>query len=190
MVDISKTIVAKSDQLNAGDLIGGGVTVTIERVEIRHEDQPISIFLREGYQPFKPCLSMRRVIAKLWGLETDNWVGRRLTLFCDPSVMWAGKREGGIRISHMDGIKTKIDIPLRASKHKVAIYTIEPLQAQQSKHNSANIDAIAKSMNACTDMAALEGIAKTIRDFNLQAQEKETLAAAYRQKRSALEAVR
>ena len=190
MVDISKTLVAKSDQLNAGDLIGGGVTVTVDSVEVIRGKQPISIFLREGYQPFKPCLSMRRVIAKLWGLETNSWVGRRLTLFCDPDVRWAGERAGGIRISNMDGIKAKAQIPLRESQHRVVTYTIEPLEAQQSKNNSANIDAIAKSMNACTDMAALEGIAKTIRDFNLQAQEKETLAAAYRQKRSALEAVR
>ena len=32
MVDLSKTIIAKSDQLNADDLLGGPITITIEDV--------------------------------------------------------------------------------------------------------------------------------------------------------------
>ena len=34
MADITATLQAKSDQLNASDLIGGPITVAIERVDV------------------------------------------------------------------------------------------------------------------------------------------------------------
>lgn len=129
MADISSTIKAKSDQLNAGDLIGGGVTVTVKSVSVGGRDQPVSIQLHEDYQAFKPCLSMRRVLAKIWGLESDGWLGKQMTLYCDPTVKWAGKEEGGIRISHMEGVKANEPVPVtvRKNKRETITYNIESL---------------------------------------------------------------
>lgn len=130
MVDISQTIKAKSDQLNAGDLIGGPVTVAVKAVTSTRGDQPVSIQLQEDYQPYKPCLSMRRVLAKIWGLESDLWIGKRLTLFCDPTVVWAGKEEGGIRISHMEGMSKMVPVTVRKNKRSTTTYNVEPLVIQ------------------------------------------------------------
>lgn len=127
MANIGSTIKAKSDQLNAGDLIGGGVTVTVKSASLGGRDQPLSIELQEDYQTFKPCLSMRRVLAKIWGLESDDWIGKQMTLYCDPSVKWAGKEEGGIRISHMEGVKVTVPVTVRKNKRETMTYNIEAL---------------------------------------------------------------
>lgn len=141
MDDISKTIVAKSDQLNASDLLGGPITVTVERVNIvKSADQPVSIHITGGWQPFKPCLTVRRILAKLWGTSSKNWVGQSMTLYCDESVMWAGERAGGIRVSHATGIESRQEVITRASKHKVMAYLIEPLSIELPAYQDASID--------------------------------------------------
>lgn len=37
--------------------------------------------------------------------ETDEWLGHKIVLFVDKSVMFGGKRVGGIRITHMPNAK-------------------------------------------------------------------------------------
>ena len=136
MANIGQTIKAKSDQLNAGDLIGGPVTVTVKNVDVSRGDQPVSIHLHEDYQTYKPCLSMLRVLAKIWGLESDLWIGKQLTLYCDPTVMWAGKEEGGIRISHLEGMSQKVKVTVRKNKRSTIDYEIEPLKVEQRKQEA------------------------------------------------------
>ncbi len=128
MDDISETLIAKSDQLNAADLVGGGITVKIESVIVnKGQDQPVSISIGNGMQPYNPCKTMRRLLAAIWGTSSAAWVGNSMTLYCDMDVMWAGQKAGGIRISHVTGIASAREIPLRSSKHKVTTYTIQPL---------------------------------------------------------------
>jgi hypothetical protein len=65
MLDLSKTIAPRSDQLNADDLIGGPRTITITGVKLVAEDQPVAIsFDNDEGKPWKPCKSMRRVLVK------------------------------------------------------------------------------------------------------------------------------
>lgn len=142
MDDISETLAAKSDQLNAADLVGGGVTVTIEAVKVnKGSDQPVSINIGQGMQPYKPCKTMRRLLAAIWGTSSVNWVGHSMTLFCDMEVMWAGQKAGGIRISHVTGISANRDIPLRSSKHKVTTYTITPLVIRLPEYTDESIQS-------------------------------------------------
>jgi hypothetical protein len=126
--DISHTIIAKSDQLNASDLLGGPITVTVESVGVKQgRDQPVSIKIDGGYQPYKPCLTVRRILAKLWGVKSAQWVGRQLTLYCDESVKWAGEEAGGIRVSHMSNISGMQKVTTRASKHTATQSIIYPI---------------------------------------------------------------
>ena len=60
---LKDTIVPKSDQLNADDLITGPVTVQITSIKRGNQEQPISIGISGGFQPYKPCKSMRRVMS-------------------------------------------------------------------------------------------------------------------------------
>lgn len=115
-MDVSKTIVPKSDQLNADDLLAGPITVTILAVSEGPADQPVHIKINGGYQPYKPCKSMRRVLVFAWGKFADRWVGKSMRLYCEPSVKWAGEPVGGIRISHLSDIPGDLSVMLTITK--------------------------------------------------------------------------
>lgn len=124
--NLRDTIVPKSDQLNADDLIAAPMTVKITAVKRSNDEQPISIELA-GQRPYKPCKSMRRVLITAWGDDGRAWVGQSMTLYNDPEVKWAGVKVGGIRISHLSGINTDLEIALTATKGKRAQFSVKKL---------------------------------------------------------------
>jgi hypothetical protein len=129
-MDLSKTIIAKSDQLNADDLLTGPRTFTVVEVKPGSEEQPVSIVLAEWprNRPFKPSKTVQRILAYCWGAETDDWPkDPRMTLFRDEKVKWAGEEVGGIRVSHLSHIKGVQKVALQESKHKKSLHTIQPL---------------------------------------------------------------
>ena len=129
MSDMKPVIEPKSDQLNADDLIAGEITVTISKVSIRGgPEQPVAVhFEGDNGKPYKPCKSMCRVMVHAWGPDSSKYIGRSMTLYCDPKVKWAGMEVGGIRISHMSHIDDKLTMALTASKGKRQPYTVQPL---------------------------------------------------------------
>lgn len=130
MNDMSSTIVAKSDQINAADLIGSPRTITIKEVRIKAgEDQPVSVLIEGDSKSFRPCKGVRRLMVRVWGADASKYVGQSMTLFCDPSVTWAGKEEGGIRPSHMSGLDEPIIEFMRTSRAATKPYKILPLKA-------------------------------------------------------------
>lgn len=127
-MDVSNTIVANSDQINAADLTGSPVTVTIREVTKGNPDQPVHVHLKEiADKTFRPSKSMRRVMVKLWGADASQWAGKRVTLYNDPSVKWAGQPVGGVRISHASGISEPVRIPLQVARGKIEQVTVQPL---------------------------------------------------------------
>lgn len=128
-LDVSNAIVAKSDQINAIDLVGRDVTVTIVEVKPGPADQPVHI-ITDAYgpsRPFKASKTALRDIVQAWGTDSTAWVGRRLTLWNDPTVLWAGKPVGGIRVRAM----SHIDAPFKANhvitRGKTEQVMIQPL---------------------------------------------------------------
>jgi len=131
MNDMSQTIIAKSDQVNACDLIGAPRTITISEVRIKAgEDQPVSILIEGDKKSFRPCKGVRRLLVRVWGADASKYIGQSMTLFCDPGVTWAGKEEGGIRVSHMTGIGEPIVEYMRTSRAATKPYKILPLVAE------------------------------------------------------------
>lgn len=128
-MNISKAILAKSDQLNSSDLIGGPQTVTIAEMREGNSDQPVQIHLVEWPgRPFKPSKTVLRILDYAWGEETDDWPqGARMTVFRDPTAKWAGEEVGGIRVSHLSHITERFKIALRESQKKSVLYTVDPL---------------------------------------------------------------
>ena len=124
-----KTIEPKSDQLNADDLMTGPKVVTVTGWKRGSEaTQPIDITLKEC-KPFRPCKSMRRVLAALWGKDPSGWTGRQMTLYCDPKVRFGGSAVGGIRISHLTDIPEKgVEIQLTETRGKRAPFRVELLK--------------------------------------------------------------
>lgn len=156
-MDLSKTIIAKSDQLNADDLLTGPRTFTVVEVKPGSEEQPVSIVLAEWprNRPFKPSKTVQRILAYCWGAETDDWPpGAQMTLYRDEKVKWAGEEVGGIRVSHLSHIKGVQKVALQESKHKKSLHTIQPLAnapAPAPMPEPLTDDAIA----CCTDQEQL-----------------------------------
>lgn len=129
--NLRDTIIPKSDQLNADQLLGGDMTITITNVRRGDGDQPIIIgYHNDNGRPYKPCKSMRKVLIYAWGEDGNKWIGRSMTLFCDSSVMFGGIKVGGIRISHMSHIDKDIQVSLTATKGKKASHIIKRLEQQ------------------------------------------------------------
>lgn len=129
-MDLTDSIMPKSDQMNADDLLTGPRTFTIADVrETGSEQQPVAVTFVEFPQgrPYKPNLSMMRVMVAIWGKDTKVYHGRRLTLFRDESVVFGGKTVGGIRISHASHMKERRSIALTTKRGQRDPYVILPL---------------------------------------------------------------
>lgn len=127
-IDMTKFIEARSDQLNADDLIGGPRTITITRVAANDGDQPVNVYFQgDNGKPFRPCKTIRRVMVAMWGADASQYVGRSMTIYRDPSVQFGGMQVGGIRISHMSHIDGARDVVVMKSKGKKAAMKILPL---------------------------------------------------------------
>lgn len=134
------TITPKSDQLNADDLIAGPITVRVEAVKrSASPDQPIDVMIA-GHRPFRPCKSMRRVLIAIWGDQGSDWVGKSMTLYCDPAVKFGGVAVGGIRISHMTGIDKPVDLMLTTTRSKRSVYTVYPLDETPVDYPQADFE--------------------------------------------------
>ena len=62
-----------------------------------------------------------------WGKYKDEWIGRSMVLYCDDEVMWAGKAEGGLRVSHVSHIDKPISKMLAVSRGRKKLFTLLPL---------------------------------------------------------------
>lgn len=142
MSDISETLAAKSDQQNYDDYLIGPRTVTIKAVHVVQGEQPVVVELAEyPGRPFKPNKSMRRVLAKAWGPDSDVWVGRGLTLFGNPSVSYGGKAVGGIEIAAMSHIDKPLSLPLTVRRGQKSAFVVQPLAAPAQRDWQQEITA-------------------------------------------------
>jgi hypothetical protein len=150
-LDMRDTIIPKSDQLNADDLIGGPRTITITKVSRANTaEQPIAVsFDGDGGKPYFPCKSMRRVMVFVWGEYAETYVGRSMMLYRDAEVTWGGMAVGGIRISHMSHMDGPMVLALTATKKARKPYRVLPLVVEHPKEDRAQ--AIAASIIARVD---------------------------------------
>lgn len=141
--DLRATIVPRSDQLNSEQLMFGAIDITVTRVEVKSGEQPVTIHYEgEAGRPYRPCLTMRKVLVHAWGENGNNWVGRSMRLYCDPAVRFGKDEVGGIRISHLTDIPRDIRVSLTATKGKKALHEIKRMGAPTAVDTSA-IDAAA-----------------------------------------------
>lgn len=153
-MDMTESIVPKSNQLNADDLLTGPRVFTITEVTAGNAEQPFNFHYVGGEgRPWKPCKSMRRVIVRAWGPNTKQYTGRSLELFCDPSVKWGGQAVGGIRISAMSHIDAPIKINLTTTRGKRSPFTVKVLE------NAGGLaESIKQQFSKCASMEDLRAI--------------------------------
>ena len=127
-MNLSTTIIPKSDQLNADDLIAGPITIRVTAVEAGSAEQPVTIrYDGDKGRPYKPGKSMRRVLVHAWGSEGAAYVGRSMTLYRAPEIKFGGEAVGGIRISHLSHLNEPMQFALTETRGKRKQFRVEPL---------------------------------------------------------------
>jgi hypothetical protein len=156
MIDLRATVIPKSDQLNADDLIAGPLTITITAVEVPGGEQPVTIHYAGGDgRPYRPGKSMRRALINLWGPDGEVYIGRSLTLYRDEKVQFGGETVGGIRISHASHMDKPVTMALTATRGKRKPFTIQPLREaprQPSEKVLLGVKAILARIEAGEDI--------------------------------------
>lgn len=154
-MDLTDTIVPRSDQLNSDDLFASPRTVTITDVRAGNAEQPVDIHLAEyPGRPFKPSKTVRRILVAAWGKDGDAYVGRRLTLYRDPDVKFGGQDVGGIRVSHMSHIDKPMKLALTVSKGKKAPHIVQPLK-EDAAHPAPDYVADARAAKTLAEWRAV-----------------------------------
>lgn len=156
MSNMLSTIVPKSDQLNADDLIGGQtLTIKVTKVSVKTGDQPVSIYYEgDKGKPYKPSMSMRRVLVHAWGGDANHYVGKSIRLYRDPAVKWAGEAVGGICISHLSDIDRPFVIPLTVTRGNKKQHRVEVLATEQLPDPAPSV----AEYDACRDLEAFDSL--------------------------------
>lgn len=158
-MDMTQFTAPKSDQLNSDDLISGPRTITITKVAGNdgNREQPINVFYEgDDGKPYRPCLSMRRVMVAVWGANAADYVGRSMTLYRDPEVTWGGMAVGGIRISNMSHIDEPVTLALTATKKARKPFRVLPLAVAAAADRAKDAaDALIARFDAVPDAHAL-----------------------------------
>jgi hypothetical protein len=145
--DLRPSVVPKSDQLNAEQLLSAPMTITVNKVSIAASpEQPVVInYDGDNGRPYKPCKTMRKLLIFAWGQDGSQWIGRSMTLYNNPEVKFGGELVGGIRISHLSHIASDISVSLTATRGKKAKHSVlklatvaDPLAPARDSLTSAN----------------------------------------------------
>jgi hypothetical protein len=144
MADVSKALEAKSDQLNATDILGAEPVIRIRAVDVRGSEQPIWVYFDgDNNRPWKPSKGMLRILAAGWGRDSDGWIGKHVQLMFESSVIYAGKEVGGIRVKAMSDIPAAgMNCALTISKSKREPYHVPLLKVQSKIYPADKFDGL------------------------------------------------
>lgn len=131
-MDLSQTVIPKSDQINFEDVQSQSITAVIKSVRRGNAEQPVFIDL-VGYdgRPYKPSKSMRRVLIDGWGSDGHSWPGKSLTISGDPSVKFGGVAVGGIKVTAMSDIDSDFSLMLSVSRGRRQEHRVRKLEVQK-----------------------------------------------------------
>lgn len=187
MNDISNlrdTIVPKSDQLNAEQLLSAPMTLLVTDIKRGSGvDQPVIVsYLNDEGRPYKPCKTCRKILIFAWGDDGSEWIGKRMTLYCDPDIKFGGVKVGGIRISHLSNIERDMAVSLNVTKGKKGEFIIKKLAdirsisemkallSEAAKGGVRDLQAMWKKLNAdergCFGDACPDEFKKVAKDFD------------------------
>lgn len=151
-MDITKTVEPRSDQLNFDDVASAPLTITITEVKAGPPDQPVHLHNAEfPGRPYKPGKSMRRVLIAAWGTEASAYVGRRITIYGDPTIKFGADAVGGIRIRALSHIDKPLTVALTVTRGKRAPFTVQPLA-----DDTQVLEAVLNDIQNATSIPALK----------------------------------
>lgn len=137
---------SRTDQINADDLVGRSETYTIAGVRPGKATTKYDIDLVESPgKCWRPPITMQKLLVIAWGNEASEWIGRRVTLYTDPTVSFGKDKVGGIRISHLSHITEPVQANLLVTRGKRKLFTAEPLIEAPPTVPPEIVQAVAKA---------------------------------------------
>lgn len=129
-IDILATIVPKSNQLTAIELMAGPIVITVTKVVAGESPkQPIAMhFEGDCGRPYYPCKTMRQTIVYAWGSSVSNYVGKKIELYRDGTVTYGSELVGGIRISSFSDIEKPFSLVLTLTRGKTKSHTFNVIE--------------------------------------------------------------
>lgn len=148
--DVTFAMEAKSNQLNAADIMGQERIIRIRDVNVLKGDQPVSVYFDgDNNRPWKPSKGMIRILAAAWGTESKDWIGKSAQIYCDVSVIYAGKEVGGVRIRALSDIAVSgLRATIAISKQKREPYLVQFLDVSRPEYPADKFDADFEKMSA------------------------------------------
>lgn len=130
--DVSKTLEALSDQLNAIDLMSGPRIIRIREVRVLKGEQPVHVFYDgDDNKPWKPSKTERRCMAACYTADGAKWIGKHVKIYCDDDVTYSGQAVGGIRLKEAEGLTKPLKLMLPKTRGKKQSVTIYPLDISE-----------------------------------------------------------
>lgn len=154
-IDITRAMQAKSDQLNAEDLLGGPRTIKITG-GVEREGKIRLSFEGDNGRPWVLSKTAVRILAACWGMDPSKWIGLSCTVYNDESVVYGGKEVGGIRVSHVEGIQAPRTLNLTVTRGKKKEHVIQPLTIERQSKADAwreRLLAVTQSPDMTVDQA-------------------------------------
>lgn len=179
----------RSDQWNADDFIGGPRTFTIAGVKAGTAEQKYDIELVEGQgRSWRPPLTVLRLLIAAWGDEASEWIGRRVTLYRDPSIRFGSDAVGGIRVSHMSNLpgNKRFEVKLTSTRGRRASHAVDPLPDAPPPITYDEATEFEARITAAATLADLDTIAADLKARDLGAHRKHLLAA-WSERRAAID---
>jgi hypothetical protein len=143
MADVSFALEAKSDQLNALDIVGAEPVIRIREVRVQKSpQQPVWMYFDgDNGRPWKPSKGMLRVLAGAYGRDSAAWIGKRVRIYYEPSVKYAGADVGGIRIRALSDISERgLAFSLRINQKKTEPYHVPLLVVDEKPYPADKFD--------------------------------------------------
>lgn len=148
MTDITFALEAKSDQLNAVDIMGYEPIIRVRDVKVTQGDQPVRVYFDgDNNRPWIPSKGMLRLLAGAWGRNSKDWIGKHAKIFFEPSVRYAGKEVGGIRIRSLSDIPQQgLSFVLTINRQQRVQYQVPLLIVESSEYPQDKFDAALPKM--------------------------------------------
>lgn len=104
---------------------GPGLEVLIESAGVEEIEDPKTKAMRRklvvylaGLRPFVPSRTAAGCLGHLLGERLSQWRGRRVNLYCDPTVRVGGKVTGGIRVWGSPELAQEVEISVDLGARK------------------------------------------------------------------------
>ena len=167
--DMTDSIIPRSDQINAEDLLTGPRLVTVADIKRGTTEQPVNIITQEfgPSRPYKPSKSMRRILVAAWGSDASAYIGRRLMIYRDPEITFGKDKVGGIRISALSHIEQRLTVALTVTRGRRAPFVVDPLPAGPPVIDEDTVADFVRAITEATTPDALNAVAADLKQWDL-----------------------